>query len=62
MKQEIKELKDLEKFKHKNKMLEIKTEKEAKLEFLKLDFDYKLQLQRIKSSEIRKNFERKRFC
>lgn len=61
MKNEKKDLIEFENLRHKNRMLEIETEKLAKIECLKIGFDFKLQLQRIKSAEIRKNQERRLF-
>lgn len=49
----------LEKLRHKNKMLEITTETEGKIAVEKLKFDNNMQLQRIKTAEIRKSMDRK---
>ena len=58
-KTEIKNLTELEKLRHKNKMLEIETERKAREEIEKLKFDQQMQLQRIKSAEIRRAIDRK---
>lgn len=55
MKQDI----ELENLRHKNKMIEIESEKKPKMDVENLKFQNDLTLQRIKTAEIRKNFERK---
>ena len=54
-----KEETELEKLKHKNKMLEIEAEKKARIEVENLKFDRSMELQRIKSAEIRRAIDRK---
>ena len=47
-----------EEIRHKNKMKEIEAEKQAKIEVENLKFDYSLQLQRIRSAEIKRSIDR----
>ncbi|MCK5293886.1 MAG: hypothetical protein KAJ49_04490 [Arcobacteraceae bacterium] len=58
-KEDVKGLVALEKLRHKNRMIEIKTEKEAKMTSEKLRFDNQMQLQRIKTAEIKRVIDRK---
>lgn len=58
-KEDTKQLIELEKLRHKNKMLEIETERKARIEVEKLKFDYHMQLQRIKTAEIKRAIDRK---
>ncbi|MCM8786841.1 MAG: hypothetical protein NC935_02175 [Candidatus Omnitrophica bacterium] len=44
---------------HKFRMEEIEAEKKAQIEIENLKFDHQLQLQRIKSAEIRKTIQEK---
>ena len=46
---------ELEELRHKHHMIEIKAEKEAKLEVENIKHENELTRQRIKSAEIRKN-------
>jgi hypothetical protein len=57
-KTEIEELVALEKLRHKNVMLEVKTETKGKKEIEELRFDHQMQLQRIKTAEIKKSMDR----
>jgi len=58
-KEEIKTMIEVEKLRHKNRMLEIQTEREAKIEVARLNHDFHMQQQRIKTAEIRKAIDRK---
>lgn len=49
----------LEELKHKNKMKEIEFQKDCLIEVEKLKMDHAMQLQRIKTAEIRRAHERK---
>ena len=56
---EADQLIELENLRHKNRMKEIKTEIEGKREISNLKFDQQMQLQRIKTAEIKRAFDRK---
>ena len=56
---EVEELVALENLRHKNRMEEIEIETNGKREFENLKFDHQMQLQRIKTAEIRKAVERR---
>ena len=58
-KAEVITLTALEDVRHNNKMLEIKTETDGKKEVEALKFDHQMQLQRIKTAEIKKSMDRK---
>ena len=49
----------LEEVRHKNKMEEIKFETDGKKEIEALRFDHQMQLQRIKTAEIKKSVDRR---
>jgi len=49
----------LEEVRHKNKMEELKFEIDGKKEIEGLKFDHQMQLQRIKTAEIKKSMDRK---
>ena len=49
----------LEQFRHENRMLEIKTETDARREIATMKFNHQMQLQRIKTAEIKKSMDRK---
>jgi len=52
-------LKELEELRHKNRMEEIDVETKSRKELEAIKFDYQMQLQRIRTAEIRKSQERK---
>ena len=58
-KEEIKTMIDVEKLRHKNRMLEIQTEREAKIEVIRLSHDLNMQQQRVKTAEIKRSIDRK---
>jgi len=49
----------LEEIRHKHRMLEIKTETDGKQMIENLRFDHQLQLQRVKTAEIKRTIDRK---
>jgi hypothetical protein len=51
--------KELIELEHKYRMEEIEAKRKADLEVEKTKFDYQLQVQRIRSAEIRKNIDKK---
>jgi DNA polymerase III delta prime subunit len=56
---ELKLLKELEELKHKDRMEQIEVEARLHKEVENLKFDHMIQLQRIKSAEIRKTIDRR---
>jgi len=58
-KEDVKGLTTLEKLRHKNRMEEIKTETDGRIKLEKMKFDFKGQLQRIKTAEIKRVIDRK---
>jgi len=55
----FKELKIIEELRHKNRIAEIELEAEAQRKLEALKFDHQMQLQRIKSAEIRRTIDRR---
>ena len=51
---------EVEKTRHKDKLIEIKLERMAKLEVEKIKFQHELEIQRIRSAEIKKSIDRKK--
>lgn len=56
---ELQLLKELEELRHKNKIEEILLEFDRQKEMEGIRFDHQMQLQRIRSAEIRKTIERR---
>lgn len=50
---------EMEKLRHNNKMLEIETERQAKIKIIELNHDLRMQEQRIKTAEIKRAIDRK---
>jgi len=57
--EELKELQLIEELRHKNRIEEIELEAKAQRELEAVKFDHQMQLQRIKSAEIRRSIDRK---
>ena len=57
--EELKELQLIEELRHKNRIEEIELEAKAQRELEAVKFDQQMQLQRIKSAEIRRSIDRK---
>lgn len=57
--EELKLLKELEELRHNNRMEEIEAEAKRHREVEAIRFDHSMQLQRIKSAEIRRSIDRR---
>ena len=55
----FKELKIIEELRHKNRIAEIELEAEVQRKIEALKFDHQMQLQRIRSAEIRRTMDRR---